>query len=87
VLLFVPAVITTGILARRSERMGRRFALAASGTLLIVSPVLYGIAVARHDETFSVLVPLGFFVAIVLLLWRGAAGTDRVASRIAEAAA
>jgi hypothetical protein len=67
--------------------MGRRFALAASGTLLIVSPVLYGIAVARHDETFSVLVPLGFFVAIVLLLWRGAAGADRVASRIAEAAA
>jgi hypothetical protein len=70
VLLFVPAVITAGVLARRSERAARRFALAAAGTLLVVSPVLYGIAVARHDETFSVLVPLGFFVAIVLLLWR-----------------
>jgi hypothetical protein len=70
VLLFVPAVITAGVLARRSERAARRFALAAAGTLLVVSPVLYGIAVARHDETFSVLVPLGFFVAIVVLLWR-----------------
>jgi len=87
VLLFVPAVITAGILAGRSERVGRRFALAASGTLLIVSPVLYGIAVARHDETFSVLVPLGFFIAIVLLLWREPAGAERVVSRVAEAAA
>jgi len=74
VLLFVPAVITAGILTRRSEGAGRRFALAAAGTLLIVSPVFYAIAVLRHDETFSVLVPLGFFVAIVVLLWRERAG-------------
>lgn len=74
VLLFVPAVITAGILTRGSERAGRRFALAAAGTLLIVSPVFYAIAVLRHDETFSVLVPLGFFVAIVVLLWRERAG-------------
>lgn len=70
VLLFVPAVITTGILVKRSERVARRFALAAVGTLMVVSPVLYGIAVVRRDETFSVVVPLGFFIAIVLLLWR-----------------
>jgi hypothetical protein len=70
VLLFVPAVITTGILARRSDKAGKRFALAAAGTLIFVSPVLYGIAVLRHDETFSVVVPIGFFVAIVVLLWR-----------------
>jgi hypothetical protein len=70
VLLFVPAVITAGILTRRSERIGRRFALAASGMLLFVSPVFYGIAVLRHDETFSALIPIGFFIAIVVLLWR-----------------
>ena len=86
VLLFVPAVITAGILARRSEGAGRRFALAAAGTLLFVSPVLYGIAVARHDETFSVLVPIGFFVAIVLLLWREPAGAEEVAAPIRKAA-
>jgi hypothetical protein len=80
VLLFVPAVITAGILTRRSERAGRRFAFAAAGTLLFVSPVFYGIAVLRHDETFSALVPIGFFIAIVVLLWReGARGAAIVA--------
>ena len=87
VLLFLPAVITAGILVRRSERAGRRFALAAAGTLLLLSPVLYGIAVLRHDETFSVLVPVGFFVAIVLLLWREPAGEAAVAARLQHAAA
>ena len=87
VLLFVPAVITAGILTRRSERSGRRFALAAAGTLLIVSPVFYGIAVLRHDETFSVLVPLGFFVAIVLLLWREPAGEKTIVARAEPVAA
>ncbi|HEV8670368.1 MAG TPA: glycosyltransferase family 87 protein [Candidatus Limnocylindria bacterium] len=87
VLLFVPAVITAGIIVRRSERAGRRFGLAAAGTLLIVSPILYGIAVLRHDETFSVLVPVGFFIAIVLLLWREPAGEAAVATRLQQAAA
>jgi len=87
VLLFVPAVITAGILTRRSERVGRRFALAAAGTLLIVSPVFYGVAVLRHDETFSVLVPLGFFVAIVLLLWREPAGQTATVAHAEPAAA
>jgi len=56
-------------------------------SLLIVSPVLYGIAVLRHDETFSVLVPLGFFIAIVLLLWREPAGEKIAVARLQEAAA
>jgi hypothetical protein len=86
VLLFVPAVITTGILARRSERAGRRFAFAATGTLLFVSPVFYGIAVLRHDETFSALVPIGFFVAIVVLLWREAARAGAVVAPVEKAA-
>ena len=86
VLLFVPAVITTGILARRSERAGHRFALAATGTLLFVSPVFYGIAVLRHDETFSALVPIGFFVAIVALLWREAARAGAVVAPVETAA-
>jgi hypothetical protein len=86
VLLFVPAVITTGILARRSERAGRRFAFAATGTLLFVSPVFYGIAVLRHDETFSALVPIGFFVAIVVLLWREGARAGAVGAPVERAA-
>ncbi len=86
VLLFVPAVITAGILVRRSERAGRNFALAAAGTLLLVSPVFYAIAVLRHDETFSALIPLGFFVAIVLLLWRDPSGAATVVAPAEKAA-
>jgi len=86
VLLFVPAVITAGILTRRSERAGRNFALAAAGTLLFISPVFYGIAVVRHDETFSALIPIGFFVAIVLLLWRDRSGAASVLTPEAKAA-
>ena len=86
VLLFVPAVITAGILTRRSERAGRRFALAATGTLLFVSPVFYGIAVLRHDETFSALVPIGFFIAIVVLLWREGARAGAVLAPVEKAA-
>lgn len=86
VLLFVPAVITAGILTARSERAGRNFALAAAGTLLFVSPVFYAIAVLRHDETFSALIPIGFFVAIVLLLWRDRSGAATAAVPEAKAA-
>jgi glycosyl transferase family 87 len=70
VLLFVPIVITAGILARTSSRAAVRFALAWAFVLLIVSPIFYAIGVARHDETFSCLVPDAAFVVIVALLWR-----------------
>lgn len=86
VLLFVPAVITAGILTRRSERAGRNFALAAAGILLFVSPVFYGIAVLRHDETFSALIPIGVFVAIVLLVWRDRSGAAEVVAPAGKAA-
>lgn len=86
VLLFVPAVITAGILTRRSERAGRNFALAAAGTLLFISPVFYGIAVLRRDETFSALIPIGFFIAIVVLLWRDRSGAATSVAPVAKAA-
>jgi hypothetical protein len=38
--------------------------------LIVVSPILYAIGVARHDETFSCVVPDAAFVSIVALLWR-----------------
>lgn len=68
-LLFVPIVLTCGVLARRSRVAATRFALAAAFALLVVAPVLYAIAVARHDETFSVVLPLGVFLAVVAVLW------------------
>jgi hypothetical protein len=70
VLLFVPIVITAGLLARTSRRNGLIFALIWAGVFLIVSPILYAIGVARHDETFSCIVPDAAFLSIVALLWR-----------------
>jgi hypothetical protein len=70
VVLFVPIVITAGLLARRSPRTAVAFALAWAGVFLVVSPILYAIGVARHDETFSCIVPDAAFLSIVALLWR-----------------
>lgn len=75
VVLFVPLVIAAGVLSRTSRSAGTRFAVAWALVFIIVSPILYAIGVARHDETFSCIVPDAAFVAIVALLWRRARGS------------
>lgn len=69
-LLFVPIVIAAGVLARTSRHAATRFVVVCALVFLIVSPILYAIGVARHDESFSAVVPDALFVAIVALLWR-----------------
>src|SRR5207245_10343093 len=70
VLLFVPLTIACGVLAAAGrERALARLALAGAATLLFISPALYAFGVARHDETFSIAVPVGVFAAIPWLLW------------------
>ena len=69
VVLFVPIVITAGLIARTAPRTGVIFALVWAGVFLLVSPILYAIGVARHDETFSCVVPDAAFLSIVVLLW------------------
>jgi hypothetical protein len=70
VLLFVPLVIASGVLAVAGrEGAARRLAIAGALVLLVVSPAFYALGVRRHDETFSVAVPVLFFVAIVWSLW------------------
>lgn len=86
VLLFVPLVIAAGVLARTSPRAATRFALAWAGVFLVVSPILYAIGVARHDETFSCIVPDAAFIAIVALLWRQRRAEDPETGRAAFAA-
>jgi len=70
VLLFVPIVITAGLLARTSRRQAVTFAVVWSLIFIIVSPIFYAIGVARHDETFSCLIPDAAFISIVALLWK-----------------
>jgi hypothetical protein len=70
VLLFVPLVIASGVLAAAGrERAAKWLAIGGALTFLVVSPVFYAIGVLRHDETFSITVPVAFFIAIAWLLW------------------
>jgi len=93
VVLLVPIVIAAGLIARTSRRNGIAFAVVWAAVFLIVSPILYAIGVARHDETFSCVVPDAAFISIVALLWkrRHADETEMVArpiplERVASAA-
>ena len=90
VLLFVPLVITCGVLAAAGrEHAMTRLALGGAAALLFVSPLFYVLGVARHDETFSVAVPLAFFAALAWSLWpyrRGAlVGEQHAAQQIQTA--
>jgi glycosyl transferase family 87 len=89
VLLFVPLVIASGVLAAAGrERAARRLAIGGALTFLLISPIFYAIGVVRHDETFSIAVPVAFFVAIAWSLWpyrRGALVRERPAQQVQPA--
>jgi len=70
-LLLAPLVITAGVLLRDGRPQAtRRLAVASALTFIVVSPALYLFGVSRHDETFTIIVPVVAFIAIVVLLWR-----------------
>jgi hypothetical protein len=89
VLLFVPLVIACGVLAAAGrERASRRLAIGGALIFLLVSPIFYAIGVWRHDETFSIAVPVAFFLAIAWSLWpyrRGALIRERPAQQVQPA--
>ncbi|TMC75921.1 MAG: DUF2029 domain-containing protein [Chloroflexi bacterium] len=89
VLLFVPLTIACGVLVTHGrERTMRTLALGGAATLLVVSLAFYAIGVIRHDETFSVAIPVAFFIAIVWSLWpyrRSALVRERPAQQVQPA--
>ena len=89
VLLFVPLVIAAGVLAAAGrERVAQRLAVGGALMLLLVSPAFYALGVWRHDETFSIAVPVALFVAILWSLWpyrRGALIHERSAEQVQPA--
>jgi hypothetical protein len=89
VLLFVPLVISAGVLAAAGrERAARRLVIVGALVLLLVSPIFYAVGVARHDETFSIAIPVAFFVAMLWSLWpyrRGASVGERSAQQVQPA--
>lgn len=68
-LLLVPLVLAVSALA--PEHPGRALVLTIAGAviLLLLAPVLYGVAVARGRETLGALVPLATVVALIGALW------------------
>ena len=69
-LLIVPLVIATAVVGRGSRRAGATFAAVAFGAFLIVPVLLYVVADARQNESFSILVPLAVAVGCIAALWR-----------------
>lgn len=89
VLLLVPLVVAGGVLAAAGrEQVARRLTIGGALTFLLVSPVFYAIGVLRHDETFSIAVPVALFVVIAWSLWpyrRGALTRERSAQQVEPA--
>lgn len=78
ILLLVPLVVGAGVVAQRSPRAAVLLVVAGTMTLLVVATLLAVVAAARNLESFSAVVPLGFYVMIVSALW-----PQRQASRVA----
>ncbi len=67
-LLLVPLVIAGGVL-QAERRRAWCVVLPGAALLLFGSPMLYALAILRHRETFSAIIPVLMFVTIVVALW------------------
>jgi hypothetical protein len=69
ILLVVPIVIGCGVALRRSVLRARIVLGVGAVMLIVVTPLMYELAVRRHSETLGVLVPLIVFAVSVAALW------------------
>jgi hypothetical protein len=69
ILLIVPIVMAGGVAVRRSRRASWIVLGLGAFVLLVVTPLMYQLALLRHSETYGVLVPLTVFAVIVVALW------------------
>jgi hypothetical protein len=69
ILLIVPLVLAAGALHPRYAARGRSVLLAGAAVLIFLTPVMYAVAVARHSETLSPVVPLLVVAVIATGLW------------------
>lgn len=69
IVLIVPIVMASGVAARRSRRASWIVLGVGALVLLVVTPLMYQLALMRHSETYGVLVPLAVFATIVIALW------------------
>ena len=69
IVLVVPLIITTGVLAARSPQTAIRFATLSTAGFVLGSIILYGVAAAREREDTSALIPIGVFASVVVAVW------------------
>jgi len=63
--------VAGGVIARGgSPSVASRLVLVGSAILLLISPLFYAIAISRHRETWSAVIPVVVFVLLVAGLWR-----------------
>ena len=79
ILLIVPVVLAAGVLHGRSLRASRAVLWGGAAILLIVTPVMYQIALIRHSETFGAIVSLSIFALVTGSLWRYRRTVDALA--------
>jgi hypothetical protein len=70
ILLVIPLIVTTSVLAGGSRRTATQFAMLSTGGFVLGSILLYGVAAAREREDTSALVPIGVFITVAVALWR-----------------
>jgi hypothetical protein len=68
-LLVVPIVMASGVAVGRSRRASWVVLGLGAFVLLVVTPLMYELALRRHSETYGVLVPLAVVAVIVVALW------------------
>ncbi len=78
ILLLVPIVLAAGALHPRSLRASRAVIWAGAGILLIVTPLMYQVALIRHSETFGAIVSVSIFAIVTASLWRYRRDTTRL---------
>ena len=69
ILLLVPLVVASGVVAHRSRRAAVLLVVAGALTFLIVTTLLAVVAAARNLESYSAVVPVLMYVMIVWSLW------------------
>jgi hypothetical protein len=68
-LLVVPLIIAAGAIREVSPARARWLVVGGAAMLVLVSPSLYSIALARGRETYSAILPAAFVVVIAVLCW------------------
>jgi glycosyl transferase family 87 len=70
IVLIVPVLLAAAGLHPLDRRLARVALWAGCAVLLLVTPLLYEVALLRHSETLGGIVPLAIFAIVTATMWR-----------------